>query len=87
MNADITLENAKRSIRQREAVHKRQDVLIGNRASTVAVDTVKQTNKPRKPVRAEGGSTASAPPKQCTRDLNAHGVGKAVTGEISSQLV
>ena len=70
MDADLTLEKAKKSIRQREAVHEHQDVLIGNRTSTVAVDTVKQTKQPRKPVRAkkpEGGPTASVPSKQCTR--------------------
>ena len=67
------LEKAKKAIRQREAFHEYQDVLIGDRkASThITVDAIQQVKKSRKPVRAkkpERGSSTSAPaPKQCTR--------------------
>ena len=58
-------------IRQREAVHEHQDVLIGDRkASTqITVDAIQQAKKSRKPVRAkkpERGPSTSAP-KQRTR--------------------
>ena len=72
LDAELTLEKAKKAIRQRKAINEHQDVLIGDRkASTqITVDAIQQAKKSRKPVRAkkpERGSSTSAPaPKQCT---------------------
>ena len=72
LDAKLTLEKAKRTIRQREAVHKHQGVFKLMAIAKVAlmqitVDAIQQAKKLRKPVRAkkpERGSLAPAP-KQC----------------------
>ena len=70
LDTELTLEKAKKVIRQREAVHEHQDVLVGDRNLPTAVDAMQQTKKPRKTTRAkkpEGVPSASPPGKQCTR--------------------
>ena len=75
LDAELTLEKAKKAIRQREAVHEHQDVLIGDRkASTqITLDAIQQAKKSRKPVRAKrperGPSTSAPAPKQCMHAL------------------
>ena len=71
LDAELTLEKAKKAIRQREAVHEHQDVLNGDsKGSTqITIDAIQQTKKSCKPVKAkkpERGSSAPAP-KLCTR--------------------
>ena len=53
LDAGLTLETAKKAIRQREAVHEHQDVLIGDRNSNtpITMDAIQHTKKPRKPTR------------------------------------
>ena len=71
LDAGLMLELAKKAIRQSEAVHEHQDVLIGdcNSNTPITVDAIQHTKKPHKPTRAkkpEGGSSASPSSKQCT---------------------
>ena len=53
LDAELTLEKAKKAIRQREAVHEHQDVLVGDRNPPTAVDAMQQTKKARKTTRAK----------------------------------
>ena len=72
LHEELMLEKAKKAIRQQEAVHEHQDVLISDRLGNpqIAVDSIQQAKKSRKPTRAkksEGGSSVPASgTKQCT---------------------
>ena len=85
LDAELTLEKAKKAIRQREAVHEHQDVLNGDRkgSTQITIDAIQQAKKSRKPVRAkkpERGSSAPAPKLACA-------VEKTTTSDISAQHV
>ena len=69
--AELTLEKAKKAIRQREAVHEHQDVLSGDRkgSTQITIDTIQQTKKSRNQVRAKKPERGSSAPalKLCMR--------------------
>ena len=66
LDAELTLEKAKKAIRQREAVHEHQDVLTGDlRNPPTAVDAIQHTKQSRKTSNKRLGG--ASPPKKCTR--------------------
>ena len=80
LDPNLTLEKAKKSIRQREAVHEQQGILSGTEPPSLdAVRSSKERGlgRPRdrrdrreqrtRPVTARGGARQRSSPKQCTR--------------------
>ena len=80
LDPDLTLEKAKKSIRQREAVHEQQGIL--SRTEPPSLDAVHsskdrglgrsrdrrdQCKQRTRPVTARGGARQRSSPKQCTR--------------------
>ena len=71
LDADLTLERAKTTVRQQEAIQEHQNILIGDCTSQVpiTVDVVQgkqATGKPRKPVGTRKPERRSSH-KPCTR--------------------
>ena len=66
LDADLTLEKAKKSIRQREAVHEQQGILSGAEASGPSVDAIRPS-----PDRAETRPKRPKRPKRSTRPKRA----------------